>query len=77
MSEEIKDEGEYTLAELSPEEQVNLTKDMTEVLEKYNAEIGVHSAITMMKRVPVENDSSNQETTGEEEAKGDAEVKEA
>lgn len=41
----------YTLEDLTPEEAENLTKEITEVLAKYNAEIGVTSKINIMKRV--------------------------
>lgn len=41
----------YTLADLTPEEAESLTKEITEVLAKYNAEIGVTSKINIMKRV--------------------------
>lgn len=41
----------HTLEDLTPEEAENLTKEITEVLAKYNAEIGVTSKINIMKRV--------------------------
>lgn len=41
----------YTLAELTPEEAASLTKDLQEVLIKHNCEMGVTSAINLMKRV--------------------------
>jgi len=41
----------YKLEDLSPEEAKDLTEEITKVLEKYNAEIGVSSQINIMKRV--------------------------
>lgn len=41
-----------TLNELTPEEQKNLTEEITAVLAKYNAEMGVSSHIEMWKRAP-------------------------
>lgn len=46
--------SEYTLTELDPNEAAELTKELQAVLEKYDAEIGVSSAINIMKRVPLE-----------------------
>ncbi len=46
------EEKDYTLAELSPEEGKKLSEEITAVLEKYNAEIGVKSILEILKRVP-------------------------
>lgn len=43
----------YQLAELPPEVAEALTKEITAVLEKYNAEIGVKSMIEILQRVPL------------------------
>lgn len=43
----------YTLAELSAEDAAALTAEITAVLEKYQAEIGVKSVIEILKRVPL------------------------
>jgi len=43
---------DYELQELSKEEAEALTKDLQEVLAKYNAEMGVSSTINLMKRAP-------------------------
>jgi len=45
---------DYTLAELSPEDAANLTRELQEVLAKYDAEMGVASQINLMQRVPKE-----------------------
>lgn len=44
-------ESEYTLNELTKEEADALTHDLQEVLKKHNCEMGVTSAINLMKRV--------------------------
>jgi len=43
--------SDYHLEELTPEDAANLTKELQEVLAKYNAEMGVSSSINLMKRV--------------------------
>lgn len=56
MAEEIPDASigeDYVLEDLTPEEAAALTKDLQDVLKKYNAEMGVKSAIELLKRVPV------------------------
>lgn len=45
---------EYTTRELTKEEGNVLTKDLQDVLEKHNAEMGVVSSIQLLKRVPKE-----------------------
>ena len=44
----------YDLRELSKDEGDALTKDLQEVLEKHNCEMGVTSAIQLLKRVEKE-----------------------
>lgn len=46
----------YTLAELTTEEGDAFTKEMTELLEKHNVEVGVKSTIEILKRVEVKED---------------------
>lgn len=41
----------YHLEEMSKEEGETMTKEIQAILEKYNAEMGVNSAISLMKRV--------------------------
>ena len=41
----------YTLQPLPEEEFKNLSSELTEVLNKYNAELGVKSTIEILKRV--------------------------
>jgi len=43
----------YELKELSKEEGEQLTKELQEVLAKYNAEMGVSSSIQLLKRVEI------------------------
>jgi len=60
------------LQELTKEEAEALTKDLTEVLEKHNCELGVKSSIELLKRVEdkengvispfIENGESNNKT---------------
>lgn len=40
----------YTLKELGPEEAANITKELQEVLAKYDCEIGITSTMNIMKR---------------------------
>lgn len=40
----------YSLKELSPEEATKITTELQEVLAKYDCEMSVSSAITIMKR---------------------------
>ena len=45
---------EHITRELTKEEGDALTKDLQDVLEKHNAEMGVISSIQLLKRVPKE-----------------------
>lgn len=47
----------YTLQDLPPAEAKALTEEITAVLTKYNAEIGVTSQINIMKRVEAKEES--------------------
>lgn len=42
---------DYTLEELSKDESEAVTKELQEVLKKYNCEMGVTSTINILKRV--------------------------
>ena len=42
----------YKLDELNPDEAKALTKELQDVLAKYDCEIGIQSQMTIMKRVP-------------------------
>lgn len=44
--------NDYQLTEPTKEEAEALTKDLQEVLAKHNCEMGVTSAIQLLKRVP-------------------------
>lgn len=60
---------EHETRPLSPEEMEALTKDLQEVLEKHNAEMGVTSTITLMKREilsPLQPDGENSTESKEE-----------
>lgn len=48
--------------ELTKEEGEALTKDLTAVLEKHNAELGVVSSIQLLKRVDDGNEDKTEET---------------
>lgn len=67
-------EAPYTLEELSPEEAAAMTLELRAVLVKYNAEMGVKSAIELLKRVPIKQDATpspyplDGKENGEEEA---------
>jgi hypothetical protein len=45
-------EPDYALQEFPKEEADALTKELQDVLAKYNGEMGVTSTINLMKRVP-------------------------
>ena len=45
---------DYELVEFPKEEADKLTKELQDVLAKYNGEMGVTSTITLLKRVPKE-----------------------
>lgn len=42
---------DYTLEELSKDESEAVTKELQEVLKKYNCEMGITSSINILKRV--------------------------
>ncbi len=45
---------EYTLEDPTDEEMTNMTKELQDVLAKYNCEMSVKSTIQLYKRIPVE-----------------------
>lgn len=62
MAEEIPGasiEDDYVLEDLTPQEAAALTKDLQDVLKKHNAEMGVKSAIELLKRVPAKSTEPN------------------
>lgn len=67
---------EYTTRELTPEEGKALTDDITALLEKHNAEIGVISSIQLLKRVPTDTPSPYGNTEETTEEKPDTETEE-
>jgi len=64
----------YTLAELSPEEQQAVQKEVTAVLEKYDCEIHIASQIHILKRQSTlkvdDTDSTTQEKSHSETEEG-------
>ncbi len=58
----------YTLQPLSEEEFKNLSSELTEVLNKYNAELGVKSTIEILKRVEKKEDVTSPYTDDKGEA---------
>jgi len=72
----------YTRSELSPEEASALTKELQDVLAKYNCEMGVKSSIEIFKRVEIvsplngefqDKTEDNSETKTEESGSGNSE----
>lgn len=63
----------YTTRELTPQEAEAITKDIQEVLEKHNCEIGVKAAIEILKREEVQDFlvPPNGDSTTEEDKKSD------
>ena len=55
-------EPEHTLVDPTEEEMVNLTTEMTALLEKYDCEIAVRSNIEILKRVPKTPNDTTTET---------------
>lgn len=58
------EQPKYTVSPLTPEEMAAMTAEITAILDKYNAEIGVSSQLQFLKRTPVTNNENN--TTTEE-----------
>lgn len=65
----------YTMQQMPAAELEAMTAEITVILEKYNAEIGVSSTLQFLKRVPqTTNESANNETTEAPSEEGGFEV---
>ena len=53
---------DYTLENITPEEQALLTKEIEVILDKYNCEMGVETNIRIWKRKEKANDNTNDHT---------------